>query len=393
MSDNNNEEPDFKELYKNLLNDPNFEKLETELQKPNIFSILGIGRAEIRHSNFLAWLLDPNESHGLGNRFLIRVLRDLALEKNNDLDIVTINKLNFSNVEVGKEVKCPNGSIDLLINFKDEHDKLIICIENKFDTIDSVGQLGKYKNFIQDDESFKGYTKKIFVYLTPIGDNPKNFDGDEWNTYSYKKIVNHLENIQETAIDTIVKTYISDYITTLKREIMGTNDKVTELANAIYNENREIFQFVIDNISDEVNRVTWEDDKNKWLKEFGEKIIKKVQEEDQDKTKKYELGFTKSYISIKRGGQKIYSLWPRTKPNYSMDFDFAASESGKKDIIKKSIIELLEKLKNIDNDRLRNLKWSDGSYFTINNVNLLSDDNLKEIQKIRFGNNDDNSKI
>jgi hypothetical protein len=36
----------------------------------NIFDVLKVTNAEIRHSNILAWLLDPNENHGIGDSFL-----------------------------------------------------------------------------------------------------------------------------------------------------------------------------------------------------------------------------------------------------------------------------------------------------------------------------------
>jgi hypothetical protein len=45
-----------------LLDDSAFERLENELKTPNIFSILKMESMEIRHSNFIAWLLDPHES-------------------------------------------------------------------------------------------------------------------------------------------------------------------------------------------------------------------------------------------------------------------------------------------------------------------------------------------
>lgn len=38
--------------------------------KFNIFDVLKISRTEIRHSNVLAWLLDANENHGLGDMFI-----------------------------------------------------------------------------------------------------------------------------------------------------------------------------------------------------------------------------------------------------------------------------------------------------------------------------------
>lgn len=43
----------------------------------NLFNVLKISRTEIRHSNMLAWLMDPNENHGLGDAFLKGVLQKL----------------------------------------------------------------------------------------------------------------------------------------------------------------------------------------------------------------------------------------------------------------------------------------------------------------------------
>lgn len=378
---------DYYKLYKELLNDSNFEELEIELQKPNIFNILGIGRMEIRHSNFLVWLLDPKGSHSLGNRFLIRVLRDLAINKDNPLNITEINKLNFNNVEISREVRIShqdkNGFIDILIVFKDESDNLVICIENKIDTTNSKEQLEKYEGYI--NKTYKKednqYFTKILVYLTPLGNGPIEYKGnDVWILYSYKEIISHLENLQKSTLNTTVNLYISDYLLTLKREIMGTQDKASELATTIYNDNREIFQFVYDNMSDDVRKQSWEN-KN-WITDFGKRIENIAKKEEQDAT--YELGFTKTYVSIKRNKKKIYSIMERSKPNCAMDIDFAANED--KDSIKKAIIELLEKVQSRNGD-LDKLSWIDSAYFSINYVNLLSDETLEEIHRIRFSTN------
>ena len=40
----------------------------------NIFNILELQRNEIRHSNMLSWLISPNETHGLGDKFLKKLL-------------------------------------------------------------------------------------------------------------------------------------------------------------------------------------------------------------------------------------------------------------------------------------------------------------------------------
>ena len=53
-----------------LLDEDCLEKLIPWTGKFNIFDVLKISRTEIRHSNMLGWLLDPNENHGLGDKFL-----------------------------------------------------------------------------------------------------------------------------------------------------------------------------------------------------------------------------------------------------------------------------------------------------------------------------------
>ena len=99
-------------LYDTLIKDDDFGKLELGLNEPNIFQILRVSKKEIRHSNFLSWLLDPNSNHGLGNIVLRSFLKELDIEK-----------INLDNVEIRREWKF----IDLLIILDD----LVVCIENK----------------------------------------------------------------------------------------------------------------------------------------------------------------------------------------------------------------------------------------------------------------------
>ena len=46
----------------------------------NIFDVLKISKTEIRHSNILSWLIDPNENHGLGDSFLYGIIALLSKE-------------------------------------------------------------------------------------------------------------------------------------------------------------------------------------------------------------------------------------------------------------------------------------------------------------------------
>ena len=240
------EEKRLKNLYNDLVNDQDFDKLELGLNKPNIFEILRISKTEIRHSNFLYWLLNPKGSHSLGDVFLKRFLREIfSSDKVSDIDQIEVNNLDFSNVQIRREWK----NIDLLIIFDD----IVICIENKIYSKEHSNQLKRYKKIVQDEF----FDKRIsFVYLTPLGDPSEN----ETETYvfiSYQSIVDSIDriiDIYEDSIISSVKNYINDYSTILKREIMG-NDKLTELSNRIYQNHKEILDFIYDRKPDQYDRI------------------------------------------------------------------------------------------------------------------------------------------
>ncbi|TYK66023.1 PD-(D/E)XK nuclease family protein [Colwellia echini] len=238
-----------REKYRELLNNIDFDKLELGLKQPNIFQILGIARAEIRHSNFLGWLLDPNESHGLGKLFLIKFLRGVSTSQVvTDLDEFDIEKLNFDTVEVRREWK----NIDLLLIIEDSDDDkdLVVCIENKVDSKDHSGQLKTYRDVI--DKNFND-KRKAFVYLTPSGEEPLvKAESEHYALYSYVEIVEQIESILTIHTESIsqsVTRYIIDYIRTIRRELMQT-DELNLLADKIYRNHRELIDFVFEHKTD-----------------------------------------------------------------------------------------------------------------------------------------------
>ena len=92
---------ELKEKYDLLLNDEDFDRLDLGLKNPNIFEILRISKNEIRHSNFLSWLLDPNGTHKLGDIFLKRFLREVfSSDKFDNIDQVDVEGLNLNKVEI-----------------------------------------------------------------------------------------------------------------------------------------------------------------------------------------------------------------------------------------------------------------------------------------------------
>ncbi len=232
-----------REKYRDLINDIDFEKMELLLKSPNIFQILNVSRAEIRHSNFLAWLLDPAGTHGLGKLFLAKFLQDIStLEQAIELDELEIVDLNFNSVELRREWR----NIDLLVIFND----LVVCIENKFDSHDHSDQLLRYRQIV--DEAFRQH-RKVYVYLTPTGEEPMAaLESRHYVSYSYEEIIEQAERILKIYGDSInqaVYLYMTDYLRTIKREIVK-NDEMNILADKIYKSHRELLDFIFENKTD-----------------------------------------------------------------------------------------------------------------------------------------------
>ena len=236
----------LKKLYDNLVNDQDFDKLELGLNKPNIFEILKISKTEIRHSNFLYWLLNPRGSHGLGDVFLKRILREIfSSEKVIDIDQIEVNKLDLSEIQIRREWK----NIDLLLIFDD----IVICIENKIFSKEHSNQLKRYKEIVNSEFPNK---RQSFVFLTPFG-IPSENESDVYVFLSYQSIVDSLDriiNIYDDSIINSVKNYLIDYSTILKREIMG-NDSLSKLSVRIYENHKEILDFIYDKKPDQYDNV------------------------------------------------------------------------------------------------------------------------------------------
>ena len=220
-------------LYKQFLEDTNVEHIKEVIgnEQPNIFKILRVANAEIRHSNFLSWLLDPNENHNLKEVVLNKFLQEIINSSDSFDESVTIEDIGIDNVEIRREWE----NIDLLIIL----DEYVLCIENKIFSGEHSDQLTRYKNIVETNFSDK---TQIYVYLNPFGYSSYG-ESDIYLPLSYQVIIDILENLNLNEIDTTVKSFIEQYLLTLKRDIMGI-DENAELAQEIYKKHKELFDYI-----------------------------------------------------------------------------------------------------------------------------------------------------
>ena len=112
----------------------------------------------------MSWLLDPSQSHKMGDIFLKRFLREVfSSDKFDKLNQVDVEGMNLTDVQIYREWK----NIDILIVLND----IVVCVENKILTKEHSNQLQRYRKIVE--ENFPNL-KKIFVYLTPFGDISEN---------------------------------------------------------------------------------------------------------------------------------------------------------------------------------------------------------------------------
>lgn len=214
-------------------------ELEERIGRFNIFDALGIARAEIRHSNFLAWLLDPNESHGQGALFLKALLMDLLRQtpvEKRPLSPVELDGEELSGVEIRREWK----HIDLLILCKEP--AFAIAIENKVYSGEHGDQLERYEREVRGSFPER---KHLFVFLTPDGTAPSD---DEWIRSSYANIHRVIERCRRTngaGLGADVAAFVDHYLRLIGSRFMD-DATLDDLCRRIYRKHRQAIDLIIE---------------------------------------------------------------------------------------------------------------------------------------------------
>jgi PD-(D/E)XK nuclease superfamily len=216
-------------------------ELESLIGKFNIFDALGIARAEIRHSNFLAFILDPAESHGQGQLFLKAILMDLMKEAPTNLrplSPIELDGIDLRGVVVKREWK----HTDLLITCKEP--AFVIVVENKVGAHEHSDQLSRYKTTLQHDYP---ETQHLYVSLTPDAEDPSE---EDWIVYSYTDIHRVLSRVQKmyrTAIGEEVRIFLDHYLALIGTRFMD-NPEIDKLCQRIYKNHRVALDLIFERV-------------------------------------------------------------------------------------------------------------------------------------------------
>ena len=275
-----------------ILKNPDLDKLENLLGVFNIFETLDIVNAEIRHSNVLAWLFNPNSNHGLSETFLKQFLK-FFISQNKGHIKASVNLFNFeifsySDVEVRREW----NNIDLIIIINETSKKVVITIENKISTSEHSGQLKRYRKIIE--EEFDSNYEKLYILLSSEEIVPSD---DFWICITYDIIAKLLEDLLESKKEMLsdgVYGFINQYNIILRRYLVG-NSEIEEICRLIYRKHQKaldlIFQYKPDILLE--------------ISEYLQKVLSKDSEIIADSAGKTVVNFITKTLdnSIKRKGE------------------------------------------------------------------------------------------
>lgn len=220
----------------------------------NIFNVLKLARTEIRHSNMLAWLLDPNGNHGLGASILYGFLSKLpnrlpaqASDNMSDIDFLSLLTSDISSFQIRREWK----NIDILLVSQALH--TIIAIENKIDS--GLGKRPTKKTQLDDydaalKKAYKNGWQWARVLLSP---NQARFEDETigtWGLLEYSDFIDILDRSLQTNSKTLspeASVLINNYMDLLKNEITMDNDDLIRICNEIYKNHKSALDLIFDN--------------------------------------------------------------------------------------------------------------------------------------------------
>ena len=244
------EKTKHKQALLQLLMSDDLAELQTKSNNEfNIFKVLKLQNNEIKHSNFLGWLLTPFESHHLMDNFLKELLK-IALR--NDTSLVNILLKDLTDAKITLEKMTNDGRrMDIFIDCP--RNKLVCVIENKVWSGEGCNQLEDYKKYVLNHDKYKDYKYKYFLFLTPHKYSPcEDYKG--YIRINYGDILKAINNLTKQCgylFDEDIKIFINHYKKMIERNIMGETDKeIIDLCRKIYRENKDAIDLIIENSDD-----------------------------------------------------------------------------------------------------------------------------------------------
>lgn len=209
----------------------------------NLFEAAGLTSQEIRHSRFLSFLLDPKGAHGLGERFVTRLLQAAVHRRPPDEVGVTALDLELMDLK-DLQVACEVQSIDILL--LSHANQFAVVIENKVGTGEHSNQLPRYLKTV---ESMNPGWRILPVLLSPVGVEPSD---PRYFAVSYEsvcEIIRSLLEARRASMGLDVAIALTHYERLLRRHVVS-DSILNELCQQIIAKHRKAIELLIQHMGD-----------------------------------------------------------------------------------------------------------------------------------------------
>jgi len=222
------------------------QQLEVLLRKFNLFEALKLVSVEVRHSDFLAYLMDPKQNHGLGDGFLKGFLQSvLRGAANQTVNPIEIDVWNLTGAEVYREWQ----NIDIFV--RDESNRMAVIVENKVQSGEHSDQLARYHRCVSRE--CNGW-RIVPIYLTVEREDPSD---DRFIAVGYDTIcglVERLVDLHGKALDNGVRAVMEHYAEMLRRHFVSESE-ISELCHRIYNKHKQALDLIYEHRPDRLQTV------------------------------------------------------------------------------------------------------------------------------------------
>ena len=229
---------DFEALF---VNNAAFGDIDAHLRRFNPIRVMKMESMEIRHSAILGWLMDPVESHGLGDAFLKAFLAEALRGRGGTPSALDVARADLSDALVRVEW----NHIDLSAHLRraDERDWFFV-IENKFHAGEHGDQLRRYRELA--DRTFGDRAHVCPIFLSLWEDEPS--DG-AYAPIGYETLLSVLDDTMgRRAVTPEVGIFIQHYMKIIREALDMDDDAkaMEELARQLYRDHRKVIDFIVE---------------------------------------------------------------------------------------------------------------------------------------------------
>ena len=204
-----------------LLGDRAFHEYEdlTRERSFNVFDVLRYSDYEIRHSNVLAWLLTPDETHGAGDAFVKAFVQHLKSKENNgklaELDL----EPNFGPQAVRVERELDN--VDVTVFFEGTP-RLALAIENKPSAWmpDHAKQVRRYEKKLRKKYKKKYSIQSVLLTASDEGKPAAHTDYLHVSWHEVRALIQQLLDCRGIESGR-VRDFVREYVEIVERNILG----------------------------------------------------------------------------------------------------------------------------------------------------------------------------